>query len=357
MRSPAVSIIIPTKNRAELLRHTLASLSDQSLPDWEALIVDDGSTDDTAPLVARLAATDPRFRYLPREKEPPGAPACRNLGLARARSPFVLFLDSDDLLAPSALAQRLPPLLNDPRLDFVVANGQLFHHTPGDSPFYWNTFDAQDPLDRFLRADNVWCTNGPLWRRTSILRLGGWHEGLARWQDWELHTRALAQNFRCRVLPISDHFIRRADVARISSADGDAQGLLQRLHTLSVALHHFRTAPAFSLSRQALLTATAFNQFIALTHLPHTQRRTLAAWRTFSRIRGRHPSDLAFALCAQLSASLTPSSYLPLRLFRRYHHVPLPAPSVHCTARAITSLPTNPPAAQTLPHAHPVLAQ
>src|SRR5579862_5510174 len=103
---PAVSIITPTKNRLTLLRETIHSVQQQTSPDWEHIIVDDGSTDGTDEFVLGLAETDSRVRYIPRPGGE-GANVCRNLGLRSSRGEFVVFLDSDDLLAPECLEVRV----------------------------------------------------------------------------------------------------------------------------------------------------------------------------------------------------------------------------------------------------------
>jgi glycosyltransferase involved in cell wall biosynthesis len=81
----SVSIIIPTKNRCELLRETLASVVAQTYSEWEAIVIDDGSTDDTEQMVMTMAATERRVRFLRRERRPTGAATCRNLSFSWIR--------------------------------------------------------------------------------------------------------------------------------------------------------------------------------------------------------------------------------------------------------------------------------
>lgn len=79
------SIIIPVKDRRELIEQTLASLQAQTLRDWEAVVVDDGSTDGTIEAIEARAADDARIRLIRREGQRRGAPVCRNLGARAAR--------------------------------------------------------------------------------------------------------------------------------------------------------------------------------------------------------------------------------------------------------------------------------
>ena len=98
---PAVSVVIATRNRRGLLSEAIATVVDQTLSDWELIVVDDASEDDTAELLASI--DDSRVRSL-RQPAHGERSKARNLGLAEARGEFVMFLDDDDLLRPAALA-------------------------------------------------------------------------------------------------------------------------------------------------------------------------------------------------------------------------------------------------------------
>jgi GT2 family glycosyltransferase len=100
-----VSIIIPTWNRARSLRLALESAQAQTWRHWEALVIDDGSDDDTLAVVREMSVQDPRIRLLPRPHE--GVSAARNTGLAAARGGFVAFLDSDNTWMPAYLERMV----------------------------------------------------------------------------------------------------------------------------------------------------------------------------------------------------------------------------------------------------------
>lgn len=105
---PAVSVIIPAYNASEWLPAALGSLSAQTCPDWEAMVVDDGSTDSTAAAAQRLAAKDARIRLLRQANA--GVSAARNAGIAASEGEYICFLDADDLLHPQALELALGAL-------------------------------------------------------------------------------------------------------------------------------------------------------------------------------------------------------------------------------------------------------
>lgn len=189
--TPHVSIIIPHYDRVSLLADTLASLTAQNCAVWEVLVVDDGSPPASREAAAGLCTGDRRLRFLDRGHGPKGANTCRNHGITQSRGAYLLFLDSDDLLAPFAVEQRLATVAQMPAGAVPVFQVEKFRQVPEDIGTVWNT-PGGDHLARFLRRDSVWHTSGPLWPREVIKRLGGFDERLACWQDVDLHIRALA---------------------------------------------------------------------------------------------------------------------------------------------------------------------
>jgi glycosyltransferase involved in cell wall biosynthesis len=105
MEKRKVSVVIPTYNRAYCLPATIGSLQAQTYPHWEALIIDDGSSDGTAELVRAMSAADPRVRYFPQKNA--GVSAARNAGLRIADGHWTAFLDSDDSWEPWKLAAQV----------------------------------------------------------------------------------------------------------------------------------------------------------------------------------------------------------------------------------------------------------
>ena len=191
-----VSIIIPTRDRLELLRACLDSVQTQTFADWECLVVDDHSNDGTPEVVHRLCQRDARFKYLELTNTVSGANAARNLGLEKSSGDLVFFLDSDDALHPQCLQARVDAMQAHPRIDFGVFPTLLLQRKLGTSDLLWNIATNENDLDRFLFLDIPWQTGGALWRVDSLRKLGPWTEGLPSWQDWEFHTRALCRGFQ-----------------------------------------------------------------------------------------------------------------------------------------------------------------
>jgi glycosyltransferase involved in cell wall biosynthesis len=205
---PVVSVITPTKNRLKLLCETMDSLAAQSFKAWEHIVVDDGSDDGTCEEVSRRAAADSRVRYVRRTGETSGANVCRNLGIRESSGEFIVFLDSDDLLAPGCLARRVERMQRNLDIDFATFQAGVFVRTVGDVR---SEFDPQlmgDDLLRFLFFECPWIITGPVWRKASLLRLGLFDESLPSWQDIDLHVRAITAGFRYLRFPEVDHHVR-----------------------------------------------------------------------------------------------------------------------------------------------------
>lgn len=122
--NPVASIIVPCYNLARWLPEALQSVRDQSLRDWECVIVDDGSTDETARVAKEWCDADPRFRLLHQENR--GVAAARNAGAAVSGGRYLLFLDADDILAPGYLEAAVAALEADPSLTLVFGRAERF---------------------------------------------------------------------------------------------------------------------------------------------------------------------------------------------------------------------------------------
>lgn len=127
---PAVSIILPAFNRAAFLPGAIAAIRGQTFSDWELIVVDDGSTDDTAAVVDALAGSIPQPVHFHRQ-ENQGAYGARNAGLELARGRYVAFYDSDDLWLPHHLSDCVDGLDACPEVDWVFSACRRVEHRSG----------------------------------------------------------------------------------------------------------------------------------------------------------------------------------------------------------------------------------
>jgi len=269
--SPAISVIIPTKDRRLLLKETLGSLSRQTLKSWEALIVDDGSSDGTEEFVKGVCSIDSRFRYLNGAGQKAGASACRNLGLSKALGHYVIFLDSDDLLSGDCLRNRLENIQKEGG-DYVIFQTGVFRSKPGDDSRLWNRFDTEDDLDRFLSYDMPWHTSGPIWKKSALDIIGPWDENCLTGQDWEFHIRALASGLRYTKVSLVDSFWRESRPGAISHTWAATPQLINRTAVMIRIAILLREKGLLSPGRRRRIAAACHRN--ALEHCPDNQ----AAW-------------------------------------------------------------------------------
>lgn len=215
--SVLVSIIIPVFNREDFLHDTLRSVKNQTYKNWEAILVDDGSTDSSIDIIEGYLANDKRFRLYKRNKNSKGAQTCRNIGMDNARGKYLIFLDSDDLLAPYCLSNRVKFMNENPLLDFAVYQVITFNKYPGDTNILWNIFTEEEDLFRFFNDDAPWQTSSPIWNKEFVNKLR-WDESCISGQDWDFHVHALSfKPAYVKDKGIPDCFIRRdISVERIS---------------------------------------------------------------------------------------------------------------------------------------------
>jgi glycosyltransferase involved in cell wall biosynthesis len=190
---PLVSFLIPAYNVAPFIEETLASVLSDPRDDIEVVVVNDGSTDDTPQILAKLA--DPRLRIVHQSNK--GLPATRNTGIGLARGEFLIFLDGDDLYQMTALDALVGALQADPHAVLSYGNTLRFF---GSS----ETHQARSPYGKiaprpsgqvlrdivqrnFIGPPGCCCV-----RRTAIERAGLFNETLEMCEDWEFYCRLAA---------------------------------------------------------------------------------------------------------------------------------------------------------------------
>jgi glycosyltransferase involved in cell wall biosynthesis len=172
--SQGVSVVIPTKNRAELLRQTLRSIDEQSMAPAEVIVADDGSTDETELVVREFGA-----RHLHNPCGDWGPSAARNAGMDAAHTPYVAFIDSDDLYHPLALERLHGALAEHQSSPFAFGRGLSARPTPlgwqSDGVIGPRQWELSDLLCS-LYARNSVPSGGAMVRRELALDLGGFDE-------------------------------------------------------------------------------------------------------------------------------------------------------------------------------------
>jgi glycosyltransferase involved in cell wall biosynthesis len=201
---PLVSVVLPTWNRGDIIETAVASVRRQTYPHWQLIIVDDGSTDDTAERMTPLLA-DSRILYFPREHK--GVGAARNFGLAEAQGDIVAYLDSDNVWFPKYLEMVVAAYMRDQELQSVYTAQIIDNERDNIAMLRGREFDYEQ-----LRDGNYIDLNAYSHRYGVYGRLGGFDEQLDRLVDWDLITR-YTEHDKTRFLPVigGSYHIGRAD--------------------------------------------------------------------------------------------------------------------------------------------------
>lgn len=187
--SPKVSIVTPTFNRAEFIREAVESVLGQTMPDWELLIVDDGSTDTTREVLAPYQ-TDPRIHYLYQPNQ--GQSIARNNALAKARGDCVGFLDSDDLWCADKLERQLALFDKHPDVDIVHGDESMIDEQGQEiSREIMRRYSGR--ITPQLLADNSVSITTALVRRKCFDEMGGFQASHGVADDYDLWLRFSAR--------------------------------------------------------------------------------------------------------------------------------------------------------------------
>jgi glycosyltransferase involved in cell wall biosynthesis len=211
--SPAslVSIVVPAFNSAVVIEQTLQSIQAQTFKNFEVIVVDDGSTDNTVAVTRRICESDPRFVLVTQPHG--GVSAARNTAIARARGKFIAFLDADDVWFPEKLARQMELFRTEPRMNFAYSNFYFWDGVHDKGIYYKASHSMPDGdaaaelvfanvyagictvvVRRELLAGDLCfdetlttgCEDWDLWLRMAECGLGarGIREPLARYRRW-----------------------------------------------------------------------------------------------------------------------------------------------------------------------------
>jgi len=183
---PRVSVVIPTYNYARYVPEAIDSVLAQSFEELEVIVVDDGSTDQTAEI---LRAFGGQLRDIRQEHR--GLSAARNTGIRAARGQYVAFLDSDDLWLPDKVSLQVARLDAEPEVGLVYGETLFFHDSTPATLTLHSRF-APHPSGRILSwlvRGNVILSPTPMVRRELFERVGLFDETLSACEDWDMWIR------------------------------------------------------------------------------------------------------------------------------------------------------------------------
>ncbi|WP_158319117.1 glycosyltransferase family 2 protein [Aequorivita sinensis] len=188
-----ISIIIPTYNRANLIGETLVSIQNQTYKNWECIVVDDGSTDNSEEVIKGFSKADNRIQYFKKPSHlPKGPSAARNYGFEQSRAEYINFFDSDDLMHPQKLEIDLKNI-NSGSYDFTISQSQFFNLQEKPTKEFWNNeLWSDDPINDFIIKKIGWGVNSPLWKKECLIHYNlRFDEELITGDDYVFHIKAL----------------------------------------------------------------------------------------------------------------------------------------------------------------------
>lgn len=196
-KTGSVSVIVPCFNYGRFLADCLTSVQSQTLEDFECIIVDDGSTDDTLDVVTPFLSSDQRFKLVQQSNR--GLPAARNAGLKIAKGHFIQLLDADDKIESEKLKVQVCFLQENSKVDLVYGDAAYFRseapttYVPGlkgrEDDWMPRVSAGGDDLLKQLLDYNIMVVSSPLFRHRLLASCGFFNEDLVSLEDWELWLR------------------------------------------------------------------------------------------------------------------------------------------------------------------------
>jgi len=216
-KKPLISVYMPTKNRGVLLIKAIESVLEQDYPNFELIIVDDGSTDDTPKLLSQYASEYSKVRFF-RNEQSIGAAAARNIAIKNAKGEFITGLDDDDLFCKDRLSSLYKHY--DDKYAFIC------------SSVIWDFGTRQKVADKKMQVFNLeqqlsynHATTQVLVKTSRILETGGFDESFVARQDYDAWTCLMIKYGNALRIAHPSYILKRNDgLERITNSDSNIKG-------------------------------------------------------------------------------------------------------------------------------------
>lgn len=197
-----VSVIVPTYNASSFILDTLISIQNQTYKNWECIIIDDGSTDNTYHVIEHIMVDDNRFKY--QYQTNIGLSASRNAGILKSKGIFVLFLDSDDLINKHKIKAHLNYHSQFPVIDISYGNALYFYDKSPENLFLnKNNSNIEwmlkvqgygNEILTKLFEQNMMVVSSPIIKKKVIDKIGGFDSAFTSLEDWDYWIRLAINN-------------------------------------------------------------------------------------------------------------------------------------------------------------------
>lgn len=230
--NPLVSIIIPAYNREQLIGETLNSVLAQTYTNWECIVVDDGSVDNTEDVVTSYTKKDERFKFYHRPiSNKKGASSCRNYGLSIAKGELIQFLDSDDLLAKNKFEAQIK-CYEPHEFQVLTCKWGGFDESSNLSlrfKFNYHSYRSfkkgGDLLKTFGTYNEFFPLHVYLTNKNLIDKLNGWNEDLTNNDDAEFFTRVMLKASKVIFTPGTSVYYRYESINKLSEFNSEEKVL------------------------------------------------------------------------------------------------------------------------------------
>ncbi|WP_281766476.1 glycosyltransferase [Neptunitalea lumnitzerae] len=218
MNLPLVSIIIPTYNRANLLRETLDSVFNQTYSNWECIVIDDGSSDDTFDLMKEYQLKDSRFQFYKRpDTILPGGNGARNYGFTKSKGGYINWFDSDDIMHTSLLEKKMEAFMKNQNLCYCLCQMRAFQIDRQGKVNWLKTTQAfkekQDLFVSYIRGGVSLGSPTIIWKRTFLDPNNLFDEKLKQSQDLEFNSKYLFKQAEYAYINEPLIFYRKTDIS------------------------------------------------------------------------------------------------------------------------------------------------
>ena len=246
MKKPTISIIIPTYNRAAIINKTIDSFIAQDFNDWEMIVVDDHSKDNTKEVIEEYHKRDERISYMLNERKK-GAQGARNTGLLHAQADWVCLFDSDDIAYPSYLSKMVGVIENG--VGCVACYLNLIYVGEGKSDIAEWADDGY--VEKKLMSGKLYVNFvNSIFRKSELVKIGLLDEECPNYQEYDTHLR-LSQNVRYKAVRevLLDYHLGVADSISVATH----KNVIGRIYILCKLAKHWRMTDYSSFIKNARL--------------------------------------------------------------------------------------------------------
>lgn len=208
--NPQVSIVVPCFNQSQYLEQALLSVKEQTFSNWECIIVNDGSVDNTEEIAIKWKESDSRFIYLKKENE--GLSEARNSGIKISKSNYILPLDADDILGKNYIELALQEFSLDKSLKVVYSRALKFGKEKG--------LLSLTPFSLKNLSKNCMIFASAMFKKEDWSRVGGYDKNMIYgWEDWEFWIAILKNGGNVKRIEKVCFFYRIKSVSMLKNID------------------------------------------------------------------------------------------------------------------------------------------